>query len=199
MSLVNKINNLLKQTTMNIVLIISTAVFITSLTACSNNKNQKEVTPPVTETRQTSTENNMATAAPKVTTVVPSFTVQNIQGQPVNLQSFKGKKLFVNLWASWCPPCRREMPSIEKLFQSVDTSKVAFVMLSLDDNFDKAKKFIKNQKLKLPIYYPTENLPELFNVQGIPATFIFNEKGELIQRIDGGDDYNSDQYRNMLK
>lgn len=198
MSLVNKINNLLKQTTMNIVLIISTAVFITSLTACSNNKNQKEVTPPVTETRQTNTENNMATAAPKATTV-PSFTVQNIQGQPVNLQSFKGKKLFVNLWASWCPPCRREMPSIEKLFQSVDTSKVAFVMLSLDDNFDKAKKFINNQKLKLPVYYPTENLPELFNVQGIPATFIFNEKGELIQRIDGGDDYNSDLYRNMLK
>lgn len=150
---------------MNIALIISATVITISVAACFNNNKREE-------------------AASQF--ALPSFTVQNINGRSINLQSFKGKKVFVNLWASWCPPCRREIPSIEKLSQSVDTGKVVFIMLSLDDNFDKAKKFIQNQKLKLPVYYPAESLPELFNVQGIPVTFIFNENGELIKRIEGG-------------
>lgn len=163
---------------MNIALIISATVITISVAACFNNNKREE-------------------AASQF--ALPSFTVQDINGRSINLQSFKGKKVFVNLWASWCPPCRREMPSIEKLSQSVDTGKVVFIMLSLDDNFYKAKKFIQNQKLKLPVYYPAESLPELFNVQGIPVTFIFNENGELIKRIEGGDDYYSKRYRNMLK
>jgi thiol-disulfide isomerase/thioredoxin len=130
---------------------------------------------------------------------LPAFVIQDINGQNINLQNIKNKKLFVNLWASWCPPCKREMPSIEKLYHSVDTAKVAFIMLSLDDNFDKAKAYMKHQKLNLPLYYPTENLPALFNVQGIPATFIFNEKGDLLNRIEGATDYDTDQFRKMLQ
>lgn len=130
---------------------------------------------------------------------MPSFNVEDRNGNTVNLQSLKGKKVFVNLWASWCPPCRKEMPSIEKLSQSLDSSKVAFVMISLDDNFDKAKKFASAKNLSLPIFYPSENLPPLFNVQGIPATFIFNEAGELIQQIEGGDDYNTPRYQQILQ
>lgn len=72
-------------------------------------------------------------------------------------------------------------------------------MLSLDDHFDKAKGFIKSKKLELPIYYPADNLPLLFNVQNIPTTFIFNEKGILIEQIIGGDDYNTDYYKRLLK
>ncbi|MBA3285375.1 MAG: TlpA family protein disulfide reductase [Nitrosopumilus sp.] len=58
-----------------------------------------------------------------------------------------GKKVFVNLWATWCPPCRKEMPSIIKLYQSIDTSKADYIMVSLDDNFDKASNYVKTQKL----------------------------------------------------
>lgn len=165
------------------------------LSACSSNNTQEMNT---TEVQQISTDNHTA-AAPASAPVIPAFTVRDSHGSIMNLQVFKGKKLFVNLWASWCPPCRREMPSIEKLLQSVDTSKVRFVLLSLDNSFDIAKSFIKKQKLHLPIYYPAENLPALFNVQGIPTTFIFNENGELIQRIDGGDDYNATEYRKLLQ
>ena len=72
-------------------------------------------------------------------------------------------------------------------------------MLSLDDNFDKAKKWMQKQNLSMPVYYPAENLPQLFNVQAIPTTFIFNENGELIQRVDGADNYDSEAYRTLLK
>jgi thiol-disulfide isomerase/thioredoxin len=179
------------------IFIISATALLVSVAACSETKTE-EATAPAIEVLETST-NNTAAAALQATSVVPAFTVQDVNGNTINLQHFKGKKLFVNLWASWCPPCRAEMPSIEKLFRSVDTSKVVFVMLSLDDHFDKAKKFINRQRLNLPIYYPAENLPALFNVQAIPATFIFNESGDLIQRTDGGDDYNRNEYRKLLQ
>jgi hypothetical protein len=71
-------------------------------------------------------------------------------------------------------------------------------MLSLDNNFEIAKQFAAKTELDLPIYYPASNLPALFNVKGIPATFIFNEKGELIHRQDGGSDYDTEYFANLL-
>lgn len=169
------------------------------LTGCSD-EGSKEESGTATQ-QQMSTDSNAAAAPPvnEMEVALPSFAVQDVDGNTVNLQSLKGKKVFVNLWASWCPPCRREMPSIEKLAKSVDKNKVAFVLLSLDDNFEKAKAFTTRQRLSLPIYYPAENLPALFQVQGIPTTFIFNETGTLITRIDGGDDYDTEVYRKLLR
>lgn len=182
---------------MNSNTLIWSGLVAVSLAACSGNNDSGSDKEKGAEVQQTSTDNHAAAALPS--SALPSFTVQNVKGEAVNMQSFKGKKVFVNLWATWCPPCRREMPSIQKLAQSVDSSKVAFVMLSLDDDFNKAKSYVQKQKIGLPVYYPGENLPELFNVPGIPVTFIFNENGELVRRIDGGDDYNTSKYREILK
>lgn len=135
--------------------------------------------------------------APVVVTL-PAFKIVDLNGKLFNLADFKGKKVFVNLWASWCPPCKAEIPSIEKLYSKVDKSKAAFVMLSLDNDFETAVKFAAKNKMATPVYYPAENLPALFNVQGIPATFIFDEKGNLINRIEGGDDYDTEKYLNFF-
>lgn len=78
---------------------------------------------------------------------LPHFILKDVNGASINLQSFKGKKVFFNLWASWCPPCRVEMPSIQKLAQSIDTGKVAFVLLSLDHEFEKAKRYLQREGL----------------------------------------------------
>ena len=169
------------------------AFLVFTVAACSNN--QKEENSIASEKQQeSSTDANTAASS-----ALPSFSLQDINGNPVNLQSLKGKKLFVNLWASWCPPCKREMPSIEKLYHSVDSNKVKFLLVSFDDAFEKAKKYVSSKKMKLPIYYPMENPPALFNVDGIPATFIFSESGELIKRIDGSEDYNTAQYKSLLQ
>ena len=105
----------------------------------------------------------------------------------------------MNLWATWCPPCRAEIPSIEALYSKTDKEKVVFVMLSLDENFDLAKQFAKAKNLQSPVYYPAEKLPPMFNTDAIPATFIFNEKGELIKQNNGADDYNTEAYLQLLK
>lgn len=175
-------------------LVILSAIFLIVISSCSNNQKQESENAN-NEQAQNSTDNNMASA----TVLLPSFSVQDINGKIVNLQSLKGKKLFVNLWASWCPPCKREMPSIEKLYKSIDSNKVKFLLVSFDDQFELAKKYVSSKKLRLPIYYPAENPPALFNVQGIPATFIFNEKGELVKQIEGSENYDTKEYKTLLQ
>lgn len=128
---------------------------------------------------------------------LPAFAMIDAAGNAVNLSSFKGKKVFVNLWATWCPPCRVEIPSIEALAAKADKD-VVFVMLSLDKDFDIARRFSAKTEMKVPIYYPAADLPALFNVEGIPATFVFDEQGRLIKEISGSDDYNTDSYVRLL-
>lgn len=130
---------------------------------------------------------------------LPSFNMIHSDGSTINLADLKGKKVFVNLWATWCPPCRAEIPSIEKLYSKVDKQKTVFIMLSLDESFDLATQFAQAKKMKLPVYAPAGNLPEMFNVNGIPTTFIFNENGELIKKNTGMDDYDTDAYVELLK
>ena len=173
----------------SVYLLFSVAVLV----SCTTHKNK------VTDTGRVQRLSEESRTAKAVSITLPTFNLMDAHGKIVSLQSFKGKKIFVNLWASWCPPCRAEMPSIQKLARGLDPSKVAFVLVSLDNDFEKAKAFAQKQKLDLPIYYPAEDLPQLFSVQGIPATFIFNEKGDLIRRIDGGENYYTRAYHNLLK
>lgn len=169
------------------------SLFFPLLAACSTGgSKQSPTTKPANSLATTHT--NSAKSIAKL----PAYTVMDINGAEVNLQSFAGKKVFVNLWATWCPPCRIEMPEIEKLYQATDKNKAAFLLISLDDNFEKAKKYVKRRKLDLPIYYPLDSLPKLFQVQGIPTTFIFNEQGELVQQVEGAANYNTPEYRKFF-
>lgn len=138
-----------------------------------------------------------AVHADQTSVTLPDFMIKDATGKVVNLNKFKGKKVFVNLWATWCGPCRREMPSINNLYTKVN-GRAEFIMLSLDDDFTKAINYKKSSGLALPMYYPAANLPALFNVDGIPATFIFNEKGQLIKRLEGSMNYDTDEFLKLL-
>ena len=174
-------------------LIIACILMVFTVASC-NDGQKPENSIALNELQHNNTDSNMASATPSL----PSFSVRDINGNVVNVQNFKGKKIFVNLWASWCGPCKREMPSIEKLYQSIDTGKVKFLMISFDDQFEMAKKYMSAKKLNLPIYYPVESPPALFQVQGIPATFIFNESGELVKKIEGTENYDTNEYKTIL-
>ena len=168
-----------------------------TLLACASNSSQQ----PESE-EQKSNENTVATpvaeAQPAASQMLPTFNILDASGKMVDLKSFAGKKVFVNLWATWCPPCRTEMPSIESLYQDTNKENVQFVMLSLDNDFETAKNYVQEKGLNLPIYYPAGDLPNLFAVNGIPTTFIFNEEGQLIERREGSDNYDTPAYRNLL-
>jgi thiol-disulfide isomerase/thioredoxin len=121
-----------------------------------------------------------------------------LDGRPVNLSDLKGKVVFVNLWASWCPPCRAEMPGIEALYKKVDHSQIAFVMLSLDDNAAKAQQFVKAQGYTFPVYMRTGDLPAPFNSNSIPSTVILGPDGQVAARHDGMAEYDTPEFKAAL-
>lgn len=187
---------------MKIKFIAFVGLAITTIAACSNTATEKETTQQSSEqatAAQVADEANSRAQANTVTPTLPAFKVTAMDGSTVNLADLKGKKVFVNLWATWCPPCREEIPSIEKLQSKVDKQKVAFVMLSLDENINLPKRFAAAHQMKLPVFYPAEGLPAIFKTDGIPATFIFNERGELIKANNGAEDYDTEAYVALLK
>jgi thiol-disulfide isomerase/thioredoxin len=173
-------------------LIAILAISFTSLAACSN-VSDKSTESDAAETVPAVTENAAAISA------LPNFKMKGTDGKIINLADMKGKKVFVNLWATWCPPCKAEIPSIENLYNKLDKEKTVFVMLSLDDDFELAKNYAQKNKMKLPVYAPADNIPPVFNTNGIPATFIFDEQGALIKVNNGMDNYDTDSYVQLLK
>lgn len=144
------------------------------------------------------TENSTASTAP-TEKILPALALQHADGGAFEVSSLLGKKVMVNLWASWCGPCREEMPSIEALAQSIDTSKAAVVLISLDEDKADGMRFLQGKNLQRWAYFPTADLPDIFNVPGIPATFFFNEKGEMIKEIVGTEDYNTPAFKQLLQ
>lgn len=129
---------------------------------------------------------------------LPAMVIMNEQGSQIDLTSLKGKRVFVNLWATWCPPCVAEMPSIQALYNKTNSEKTAFVLISFDKNFETAKDWMKQKQFNMPIYDGNTELPELFQVEGIPTTFIFNENGEVIFSTVGSENYATQKFVNLM-
>ena len=145
-----------------------------------------------------------AAAAPTPVAAGPSpyphnLAMRTADGRPVRLRDLRGKAVFVNLWASWCPPCRAEMPGIEALYRKVDKSKVAFVMLSLDEEPAKAQKFFASQGYTFPLFFGNGELPAPFNSSTIPSTIILGPDGRLAARHDGMADYDTPDFKAALE
>ena len=120
-------------------------------------------------------------------------------GRPVNLGDLQGKVVFVNLWASWCPPCVAEMPGIQALYQKMDPAKVAFVMISLDENPARAKKLLQRKGYTFPVYFPTGPLAPPFDSNSIPSTVILTPNGQVAARHDGMADYDTPEFKAALE
>lgn len=126
-----------------------------------------------------------------------SFTDEN--GKVVTVSSLKGKVVFINFWATWCPPCVEEMPSIHKLRQSYkDNDKVVFLMVDVDNNLKKSKAFMQKKKYDLPVFTPNSELPASYLGQAIPTTVILTKDGTIAARLEGGRDYNHPQMKEAL-
>lgn len=126
-----------------------------------------------------------------------NFTLIDKDGNTKSLADFKGKVIFMNMWATWCPPCIAEMPSIDKLHEETG-DEVAFVMVSLDQDFQKAKEFDERKGYDLPIYAPGGNLPPMYQSSAIPTTFVIDAKGNLVLTHKGMADYSDPEFKEFL-
>ncbi len=113
------------------------------------------------------------------------FTLLDLQGKPWHLRDLKGKVVLVNFWATWCPPCRKEMPDLQALY---DTYKEqGFLVLSIsDEEASKVSPFIAERKITYPVLLdPGRKVNDAFVVEGIPKSFVYNREGKMVaQSID---------------
>jgi len=119
------------------------------------------------------------------------------ENNAADFSDFKGKVVFVNNWASWCPPCIAEMPSIQELKNKLKGENIVFVMVSFDDSPEKAKSFMKKKGYDFDVYFPGENYP--YATGSIPATFILDSSGKPVSQHVGMADYSSDELAGQLK
>lgn len=123
----------------------------------------------------------------------------NSEGEIVDFQNFKGKVIFMNMWATWCAPCVEEMPGINNLYNQLKADEeMEFVMISHDREFETAKKFIKKNKYDFEIYKVMGRFPEMYNAGNLPATYIINSEGELVVTHLGMGEYGTEEFRKFL-
>ena len=117
----------------------------------------------------------------------PNFSLKGLNGERVELKSFKGKVVFLNFWATWCGPCKEEMPSMEALYQQFQERDFFFLTISVDDEGrEKVKEFIDRHHYTFPVLLdPKCETLDLYDVKRIPTTIIIDKKGMMIGKATG--------------
>ncbi|MBK1441979.1 TlpA family protein disulfide reductase [Parapedobacter sp. ISTM3] len=112
------------------------------------------------------------------------------EGTRIDVANQSGKVVFINFWATWCPPCIAELPSIDKLYQQFkDHEHVVFVMVDVDNQYEQSKQFMVDRKLSLPVHIPSGNIPADWLGNAIPTTIILDKQGQVAARHEGMADY----------
>lgn len=130
-----------------------------------------------------------------------NFRLKNLQGQPVTLSSLRGKVVFLNVWATWCGPCREEMPSMEQLYEEFKQSK-DFVMLAVSQ--DRAGReavmpFVESHHIHFEVLLDPKNIVgDAYDVTGVPETFIIDRKGRIVAHHVGAFDWSRQDVRQAL-
>jgi len=126
-------------------------------------------------------------------------TLLDFAGNKVDLKDFKGKTLFINVWASWCGPCRIEMPYIQSLYDKVKTQpNLEFMLIAIDKDFEKSKSYINDKGFTFPVYHAHKGLNGFLTTQIIPLTVIVNQEGTVVYYLNGTNNFDNDDFRELL-
>lgn len=128
-----------------------------------------------------------------------NFKVTDRDGKVIDVNTLKGKTVFINVWATWCAPCVAEMPSINKLKKKLaEYPDIHFLMLSEDKKMETSVKWIDKKGFDLPIHKIVGRLPEMYETGYVPSTFVISPKGEIVVRHTGMANYNTKRFRKLL-
>ena len=120
---------------------------------------------------------------PQIGKLAPDFKLSNLEGQSVSLGDFRGKPVLLNFWASWCGPCRYEMPFIQEIYEEWSGKGLIILAVNLQENPSQVKEFVESFGFSFPVLLATNQEVSLaYNIRGIPATFFIDKDG-IIQDI----------------
>lgn len=124
----------------------------------------------------------------------PSFKLLNMDGQEVSLEKLRGQVVLINFWATWCPPCRREMPSLQRLWQKLEKSGLKIVAVNVGEDADTVLSFMGtlDDSPTFPVVFDKDSaVLRAWPVRGLPTTFLIDKKGRIVYRAIGGREFDS--------
>jgi thiol-disulfide isomerase/thioredoxin len=122
--------------------------------------------------------------------------LEDTEMEPFNFETQKGKVVLVNFWATWCPPCIAEMPSMQKLYNDYG-DRVTFMFVTNEEE-QKVLDFLKRKEYDFPVYFPKSKEPKVLSSKVLPTTYIINKKGKIKVAETGAADWNSTSTRKLL-
>jgi peroxiredoxin len=143
-------------------------------------------------TRKESSVNIPEQSRPGTRRPAPNFTLPGLDGKMVSLTDYKGKVVLLNIWATWCPSCVEEMPSMEKLYKELKREDFEILAVSIDESGAKAvAPFMQKYKLSFPTLVDSGGkvIQRLYRVTGVPESFIVDKEGNIEQIIIGPTDW----------
>lgn len=120
---------------------------------------------------------------------------RDVSGKVIAIGDLKGKVVFINFWASWCPPCLAEMPSIHKMYEKFkDNNSFVFIFVDADGDLLKAKKFMDKRKYGLPVFDVASEIPEAIFSGSLPTTVVLDKQGRVSYNESGAANYNDNKF-----
>jgi len=125
---------------------------------------------------------------------------KDVNGKVVSLADLKGKIIFLNFWATWCPPCLAEMPSVNKLYQQFKNDEdVVFLLVDADSDFAKANAYMSRKQYQMPVYNVASSMPETIFKGSLPTTIVFDKMGRISFNTEGAANYASPKFIAFIK
>jgi thiol-disulfide isomerase/thioredoxin len=132
----------------------------------------------------------------------PDFRLEDMDGEWHTLGDYRGKVVLVNFWATWCPPCRREMPSLERLYQALRDQPFVVLAINQWENADHVFSFMGQLNVfpTFPILFdPESRVAEDFGVKGLPTSFVIDRQGRVVYRAVGGRAFDHPEIERVLR
>jgi len=143
------------------------------------------------------------TALPEKGKAMPSFSMTSLSGEKIRSTNlFKDKVVVLNIWATWCPPCRNEMPDLIKLSEMLPKDKFLVVGLATDQGIQQVQDFVTEHHVSFPIYWDKGGKAIVSDVLGVtryPETFVLNRKGVFVEKVVGGFPWSDPQMKTILQ
>lgn len=131
--------------------------------------------------------------------IAPDFSLYSLNGEKVSLKDYRGKVVILHFWATWCDPCKEEMPTIEKMHREFKNSDLVILTVSIDKRgIDTVRSYVK--EFTFPVLVSLNGkLNDAYLTWGIPVSYIVDRNGRLIGRTIGPRNWNSDDMKNLIK
>ena len=126
--------------------------------------------------------------------IAPDFSLLNLDDEPIALSDFKGKVVVVNFWATWCPPCRYEMPSMQRAWQKLQDKDVMMLAVHVGGKSDKIWAFVGEYGITFPVLIDGKSkVADAWPLKGLPTTFVIDPKGRIAYRAIGGREWDDEE------